>query len=163
MNTESVPSIDRLSAFPDDILLPILSFLPTKLSVSTSILAKRWRFLWAHVPNLHFDSGYHHDSPTRLPSIIPYVMSLHKVRNLHTFRLSYGYDEHLGDTWIATAMSRNVRVLGLRLRYALPQCLFTCETLVDLKLDRCEGIPSAGVHVSWPSLKRFHYKKTANF
>ncbi|GFP88701.1 putative F-box/LRR-repeat protein at5g41840 [Phtheirospermum japonicum] len=63
------PSIDRLSALPEGIICHILSFLPTKTSLSTSILARRWRFLWARVPNLNFDST-NHQSETSFSSII---------------------------------------------------------------------------------------------
>ncbi|OMO72904.1 hypothetical protein CCACVL1_17534 [Corchorus capsularis] len=44
-----------LTNLPDSILQLILSFLPTKQAVRTSILSKRWRYLWMSVHNLVFD------------------------------------------------------------------------------------------------------------
>jgi hypothetical protein len=43
-----------LSNLPEEILLHILSFLPTKDVVRTSVLSKRWDYLWASIPNLVF-------------------------------------------------------------------------------------------------------------
>ncbi|GER47810.1 F-box/RNI-like superfamily protein, partial [Striga asiatica] len=51
---QNTTSIDRLSSLPDDVICHILSSLPTKLSMATSVLGERWRFLRAHVPCLHF-------------------------------------------------------------------------------------------------------------
>ncbi|KAM0852862.1 hypothetical protein ACQ4PT_051484 [Festuca glaucescens] len=43
---------DRISALPDDVLRHLLSFLPSRNSVRTCVLAKRWRTLWKSVPAL---------------------------------------------------------------------------------------------------------------
>ncbi|MED6196821.1 hypothetical protein PIB30_050902 [Stylosanthes scabra] len=43
---------DRLSDLPDCILIHIMSFLTTKDVVCTSILSRRWKDLWKHVPSL---------------------------------------------------------------------------------------------------------------
>ncbi|KAJ3686713.1 hypothetical protein LUZ61_015877 [Rhynchospora tenuis] len=51
--------VDRLSKLPDSILTHILSFLPTRKAIQTSLLAKRYRNLWASVPVLDF---HFHDS-----------------------------------------------------------------------------------------------------
>ncbi|XP_049931719.1 putative FBD-associated F-box protein At5g50270 [Nymphaea colorata] len=45
---------DRISDLPDDILACILSRLPTKDLVATSILSKRWKDAWLLVPGIVF-------------------------------------------------------------------------------------------------------------
>ncbi|CAO2149374.1 unnamed protein product [Urochloa humidicola] len=43
---------DRLGALPDELLLDVLSFLPSPYAVRTCVLAHRWRNLWKGVPAL---------------------------------------------------------------------------------------------------------------
>ncbi|KAL7129562.1 hypothetical protein ABFS83_13G075600 [Erythranthe nasuta] len=144
-------SIDRLSDLQDSVLTHILSFLPTNLSVRTSILGQRWRFLWAYVPNLEF---LHEDQ-----EIINRVMLLRRVQTLNTFRLHFylEYSAYQLETWLAFATMRGVKKIDLSLAYedtvsGLPGCLFTCETLVDLSLYDCGLIPASG-SVCLPRLK----------
>ncbi|KAL9145912.1 hypothetical protein ABFS82_13G075800 [Erythranthe guttata] len=143
--------IDRLSSLPDRVLRHILSFLPTKSSVRTSILGQRWRHLWAYVPNLDFDNENQ--------ETINRVMLLRKVQTLHTFLLYHKINcsPYQLDTWVTFAILRNVQKLHLYFRYqtALPRCLFTCETLVNLTLDSCGVVPSSGA-VRLPRLKTLH-------
>ncbi|KAL5731113.1 hypothetical protein ACHQM5_003872 [Ranunculus cassubicifolius] len=47
-------SCDRVSNLPEDVLHCILSFLPTKYAVSTSVLSTRWKYLWTSIHNLEF-------------------------------------------------------------------------------------------------------------
>ncbi|KAL9145906.1 hypothetical protein ABFS82_13G075300 [Erythranthe guttata] len=145
-------SIDRLSDLPDSVLTHILSFLPTNLSVRTSILGQRWRFLWAYVPTLDF-----HDENQE---IINRVMLLRRVQTINTFRLHFYLDcsAYQLETWFTFAIMRGVQKLDLSLAYeedtvsGLPGCIFTCETLVDLSLYYCGGIPASGA-VCLPRLK----------
>ncbi|XP_010485293.1 PREDICTED: putative F-box/FBD/LRR-repeat protein At5g62970 [Camelina sativa] len=48
--------MDKFTGFSDDeLLVKILSFLPTKFAITTSVLSKQWKFLWMRVPKLEYD------------------------------------------------------------------------------------------------------------
>lgn len=47
---------DRISVFPDEILVSVLSLLPLKEAQATSVLSRRCRHLWASIITLNFDS-----------------------------------------------------------------------------------------------------------
>ncbi|KAF7078061.1 hypothetical protein CFC21_082542 [Triticum aestivum] len=47
-----VTSEDRISELPDVLLHHVLSLLPVHEAVQTSVLARRWRYLWKHIPVL---------------------------------------------------------------------------------------------------------------
>lgn len=48
-------SDDRLSALPDGVLHTILSFLPARQLVQTSLLSRRWKDLWCSTPCINID------------------------------------------------------------------------------------------------------------
>ncbi|XP_014502911.1 F-box/FBD/LRR-repeat protein At5g22660-like [Vigna radiata var. radiata] len=50
---------DRLTKLPDEIILHILSFVDAKTAVQTSVLNKRYRYLWASLPVLNFVDSFH--------------------------------------------------------------------------------------------------------
>ncbi|MQM11010.1 hypothetical protein Taro_043908 [Colocasia esculenta] len=51
---------DLLSGLHDNVLHRILSFLPTREAIATSMLSRRWRHLWKTVPCLDLDyHGFH--------------------------------------------------------------------------------------------------------
>lgn len=47
---------DRLSSLPDELIHHILWFSDARLAVETSVLSKRWRFIWTTLPFLNFPS-----------------------------------------------------------------------------------------------------------
>ncbi|CAA0830129.1 Unknown protein [Striga hermonthica] len=162
-NKKSTPTIDRLSSLPDDVICKILSLLPTITSVSTSVLARRWRDLWAHVPVLHFDEGHfvlysvgraQNISEVVINNAVNDVLSAHKSPTIDTFRICLtdmcGYDDF--EDWMVTVVARKVRNLDVFLETSLPQTIFSCETLVDLSLSSCY-IPDFG-DVSLPALRK---------
>ncbi|KAE8010173.1 hypothetical protein FH972_006563 [Carpinus fangiana] len=51
-------NVKCLADLPEEILRHILSFLPTKDAVRTSVLSKRWKYLWASIPILDFNPTY---------------------------------------------------------------------------------------------------------
>ncbi|CAA0817949.1 F-box protein [Striga hermonthica] len=160
---EKQSPLDRLGALPDDVLLHILSLLPTtRLSVCTSVLSRRWRSLWAHVPLLSFGNEGSFDR--RLEDIVTEVVSAHKGQTVHTFRLTNDdcFNGSEIEGWIATLVSRNVRNISMYLSYydetvwfMMPNCLLMCETLVELRITAYVELPAAG-DVCLPALKRLH-------
>ncbi|XP_057950906.1 F-box/LRR-repeat protein At4g14103-like isoform X1 [Malania oleifera] len=151
-------SVDSISSLPDSLLCHILSFLPTKDAVRTSTLSARWKYLFASIPDLDFD-----ESLVGHPCFVDFVyrsLALRGSLRINAFRLkcyvSNNYP-HL-NAWISAAVCRDVREFDLLIdanRYLLCSNLFTCQTLVVLKLDLnfCFNVPA---NVRLPSLKILH-------
>ncbi|KAL7129577.1 hypothetical protein ABFS83_13G076900 [Erythranthe nasuta] len=144
---------DRLSELPDSLLTHILSFLPTKQSVRSSILARRWRFLWTEVPTLEFDCEDE--------DFIASFISLHKLPTINTFRVTPNenyYFRFFDDEWISAAIDRKVQNIEISVFEfsVLPTSLFTCKTLVDLRLDSYFMVPDMECNVCLPCLKILH-------
>ncbi|CAA7060074.1 unnamed protein product, partial [Microthlaspi erraticum] len=70
----------RISELSDELLIKILSFLPTKSAVSTGILSKQWEFLWTWLPKLEFDDYFITDDPD---SILRFREFINKNLPLH--------------------------------------------------------------------------------
>ncbi|XP_030929302.1 F-box/LRR-repeat protein At3g26922-like isoform X2 [Quercus lobata] len=155
-------AVDRISNLPDSILCHILSFLPTKEAVATSILSSSWKPLWTLVPALDLDTQLSVsqsqclDSNNRTQSvsffthIVSRVLALNKAPVLRDFCLtchSRCDPLHL-ETWILTAIARDVQQLQLDIcldgfikdefysgeLFVLPQSFFSCKTVVILEL-----------------------------
>ncbi|CAA0808577.1 F-box/FBD/LRR-repeat protein [Striga hermonthica] len=154
---QNMASIDRLSNLPDVVLCHILSFLRTKLSVATSVLGKRWRFLWTHVPCLDFNWDDFRKR-TKTSDIIHRVILRHKANRMNTLKLDcIQCNEYQLETLITTAIDRGIRNLYLERNLDTSlQYLFNCKTIVDLKLDINRVSFFHVDNVSLPSLKKFH-------
>ncbi|XP_059439460.1 F-box/LRR-repeat protein At3g58900-like isoform X2 [Corylus avellana] len=137
-----------LSDLPEEILRHILSFLPTKHAVRTSVLSKRWEYLWASIPNLDFKRSL----PTYFNGPIEKYKSKRRllmnfVERVLCLRDSYAIKRFtlpcdvLGDaarvnTWISAVVRHNVQELNIYLdkfkgEFSLPYCLFTYEYLTQ--------------------------------
>ncbi|XP_073147253.1 F-box/FBD/LRR-repeat protein At5g56420-like isoform X2 [Henckelia pumila] len=149
--------MDKISNLSDPILCHILSFLPIHLSARTSVVAKRWRYVWTYVPDLRLiDEGFFQNKMD-FPDMVDRFLLLHNCSiDTFTVRLT---DDYVADNriqaWVTAAVARDVRVLSLFVIYRvrLPQCCFECKTLVEMTLEDC-SIESEAGEVCLPGLKK---------
>ncbi|GAV60653.1 F-box domain-containing protein/LRR_2 domain-containing protein/FBD domain-containing protein [Cephalotus follicularis] len=155
--------VDRISKMPDAVVCHIMSFLPKEEAVNTSILSKRWKYLFASLTNLHFDyssfsktlnKGRRRRSSTSSSSnIISFISLVDRVlflrisSSIHSFYVNFreAIDLFRVTAWINTALLRNVQEIDLlvclRESSVLPGDLCTSKTLVVLKL-KFDPVPS---------------------
>ncbi|VYS70573.1 unnamed protein product [Arabidopsis thaliana] len=138
----------EISGLPDDLLVKILAFLPTKVAISTSVLSKQWRFLWMWLPKLKYDDydditdGFNSVSAFQTyRDFIAKNLPLHRAPIIESLSLGFRcgtlQPEDL-KSWVEVAVSRSVRELSIlayyRNDYALSSSsLYTCKSLVTLK------------------------------
>ncbi|KAL4619600.1 hypothetical protein ACB092_06G091300 [Castanea dentata] len=174
--------VDRISNLPESLLCHILSFLPTKDSIATSILSTRWKLLWTLVPKLDLDSDTigtselsaddddddEDERDIMFAHVVSSVLAQQECGELQTFRLQwkFGWDGSHLDAWLRTAAARKVKELDLDIlvidmdveNLKLPPSFFSCRTLVVLKLTGTIDIDidTPSLSFNFPSLKILH-------
>lgn len=158
------PSEDRISKLDDKIIHHILSYVPTKDAVTTSVLSKRWTNLWCFVPFLDFSDIKlaDHESFLWFNQFFYTVMLFRETyasNSIDSFSLDIQY-AHLNyfsilrlNNWLYLLGKRNVKYLNLHLNFLnallvdddvqhrktlipkLPSTIFTCKTLVVLNIS----------------------------
>ncbi|CAJ2635379.1 unnamed protein product [Trifolium pratense] len=136
---------DRISCLPGHVTDQILSFLPIEEAVRTSVLSSKWRNKWYTIPNLVFDPNYVSEDP----SIVDHVLLLHsgpinkfEISDLNHIPVNSSVATDI-DRWILHLIRRSIKELVLDLvlmdevRYKIPWCLFSCQSLNRLELYSC--------------------------
>ncbi|ESQ51021.1 hypothetical protein EUTSA_v10022609mg [Eutrema salsugineum] len=143
--------MDLIGSLPDEVLCHILSFLTIKEAALTSILSKKWRNLWALVPNLDIDDSVflHPEEGKReregiIQSFMDFRFSLKCKTGIDTDRVNF---------WICNVLQRGVTNLELVLdfprdnddldseyMYFLPKEMFVSSKLVELSLRSEFGV-----------------------
>ncbi|XP_059639661.1 F-box/LRR-repeat protein At4g14103-like [Cornus florida] len=99
---------DLISNLPSSLIRHIISFLPTKIVVQTTVLSTKWKHLWTYVPNLDFDDwrdNYWSDEVCFI-DLVDRVLTLH-VSDLQKFHMKCHetYDDSHLHSWIVAALS----------------------------------------------------------
>ncbi|ESQ46525.1 hypothetical protein EUTSA_v10000196mg [Eutrema salsugineum] len=154
--------MDRISGLSDELLAKILSFVPTKVAVSTSILSKRWEFLWMWASKFELEKNLF-GSEIAIKDFINKNLPLLKAPVIESFCIECysSFQPEDINRWVAITVSRFIRELDLDCKWfsfsepaiLLPSSLYTCESLVTLKLNGKKIIVDVPRTVSFPSLK----------
>jgi len=146
---------DRISNLPDDVLNHILSCLPTKTTVSTGRLSRRWRHLWKHLSVLNFvdisDEDVHQHSKlfksfallvngvlAAFPGA-PHTIEKFLLECAHS-RFEDKFRAYSVEMWVRAAIDLHPKELVLNLysygndlSFKLPLSLFISTNLVSLR------------------------------
>lgn len=126
--------VDRISVLPYEILVTILTALPLKEAVATSILSKQWRYVWSFTMTLKFDdidflAGDHFyrfkcqeqelkdKRSCEFVNQVNGVVKQHRGLNIEQFRACFFLDSRHSssiDEWIQFAMQKRVQILELK-------------------------------------------------
>ncbi|KAI3467181.1 hypothetical protein Pfo_023844 [Paulownia fortunei] len=157
---------DLISELPQSIIETILTKLPVRDAVRTSILSTRWRYKWASLTHLVFDdrSATHYNDRTvvqdGIVNFITRFLFLHDGP-IHKFSLCSSYLQSSPDIdqWLLFISRKDVKELVLELGegewFRAPSCVFSCKNLSRLELFRCELDPP-------PNFKGFSCLKYLN-
>ncbi|TKY49091.1 F-box/FBD/LRR-repeat protein [Spatholobus suberectus] len=156
--------VDRISSLPDDVICHILSFLPTKDAVNTSVLSTRWRSLWTSVSTLDFEDNWPCFPRKTYASVLGSIIVQRKatcIKKLILSNYNRSFNIDMISTLVSAAVTQNLEEMHLLCYYfleaALPNTLFTCKTISVLNLSL--GWTINLNHISsfhLPSLKVLH-------
>lgn len=140
---------DRVSTLPDSLLCHILSFLPTKLTIATSILSKRWRPLWKSITTLDFDDESFQDFGSFRHFLYSVIVSRDATLPIQSFRIRCGQSNNFDPRdlyrFVDAVVQRRIEIFDLNiyegalfvyLKEISPSVhrVLSCNTLVVLKL-----------------------------
>ncbi|KAL3620496.1 hypothetical protein CASFOL_035408 [Castilleja foliolosa] len=167
--------VDRLSALPDCLIIHILSLLEVKQSAITSLLSKRWQFLWTQSPRLVFSEKRIRIQPREVQDFVNRVnrtLVNYGRNDLDTFEVEFLYSKSYSpdvNVWVGFAVKNKAKQVSLLLNniideedeedenmYTLPRTMFRSACLKRLKLRGCFVAPLG--MIEWPSLTELHIK-----
>lgn len=152
--------LDRISNLPGGVIQKILSYLPIREAVRTSVLSGNWRYKWAMLPRLVFDD--HQNSTTSkarrrkttFVSIVDRVLLL-QIGPIDAFELAYRKFIAASDIdrWILHLSRKSIKEFTLTKfrgsRYNVSSCLFSCQDLIHLDLHNCSLKPPSTFKGFW--------------
>ncbi|CAH8358721.1 unnamed protein product [Eruca vesicaria subsp. sativa] len=103
-SSSSLENVDWISKLPKDLLIMIVTRLPTEEAIRTSIVSKHWQHVWKHLSNLVLDmrktinASKNLDVANRVATLITEIINNHRG-HLESCVIDHYTDEML-NTWI---------------------------------------------------------------
>ncbi|XP_074325235.1 F-box/FBD/LRR-repeat protein At1g13570-like [Apium graveolens] len=159
--------VDIVNDLPGSIIESILTKLPARDAVRTSILSPKWRYHWTTMTQLTFDDQWVTRSEENAEKdLVNFIMRflLRHDGPIHKFKL---HTEHLKrltelEQWLLFLLRKNLNELDLSIyrdrwivkgqRFYTPPCIFSYQKLTKLKLFGFELKPPIGFQ-GFPCLK----------
>ncbi|KAL5759275.1 hypothetical protein ACOSQ2_018113 [Xanthoceras sorbifolium] len=147
-----VAAPDLISDLPQSIIESILTRLPIRDAIRTSILSTKWRYRWSTLTELVFDGTcvtLCNDRALVEKNIVKFItraLFLHQGP-IHKFQLSARYLQCCSDIdqWLLFLSRNDIKELILDLGegewFRVPSCLFNCKKMTHLELHCCEFDP----------------------
>ncbi|XP_074266004.1 F-box/LRR-repeat protein At3g26922-like [Silene latifolia] len=165
--------LDRLSTLPEPIIVEILSLVPTKTAVSTSVLSTRWRSLWTQITCIHLDYNHFPQHSSDFYTVVNNLLLTQLTSPvLRTFYLHAPFAQHQHfESWLCHLSARNVEIIDIDVEvpssrsdptpgppFKIPLCNFQTQSLVCLNFRHCRleyDLPvDPDAVVSLPNLKK---------
>ncbi|THU48439.1 hypothetical protein C4D60_Mb09t26250 [Musa balbisiana] len=149
--SEPLEESDRISSLPDAAIHNIFSFLFSNDVVKTSMLAKRWRYLWASAPDIFLDDEAIPTSD-RESGFVRFVDGLHRHHKApeikrYYLRLQQPNNSTFAESWVQFALARCVKRLFVNVVSHVPFRMPSCNSVRRMKLKLRGGdlvLPAAG-------------------
>ncbi|XP_074314837.1 F-box protein At4g09920-like [Silene latifolia] len=148
----------RPTSLPSEILINILSFLPTKSAVATAILSRSWRHLWTHITALRFTIT---DFPEhKFNAIFFFIIRRVSWRHINTIELTINAHPNVRDPSSLTRLIHDIVYNGTNIKHlkviyenyklctiSLPTSIFKKQSLEALEVYAPNGVSLGDVKV----------------
>ncbi|KAG5628081.1 hypothetical protein H5410_013299 [Solanum commersonii] len=136
---------DRISKLPGNVMNRIVELLPVEDAAKTSIFSKKWRYIWARLPNLWLNRAFWIYCTTqqifreRVNTIL--LQHLGDIEKFHLVESVRSSSYAHTDRWLVYVTRKGVKELCLYMpdnrTYKVPSCVLNCPTLTYLELFKC--------------------------
>ena len=174
-------SVDRISQLPEAVVKHILSFLPTKQVVQSTLFSKTWKHAWTTFPILGFHKTFFEsqslysrnkrkdrDVQKKKADFQKFVERNLRSRSRKRLRIKkFSLSDCLVkpksmsrvDRWVSFVVESDVEVLNLSfgwsdIYYRMPQTVLVAKSLTELTLHQCKLKSTCGDNISLSSLKK---------
>lgn len=133
---DKIQKRDLICELPDELLLKILSSLPSKDAVTTSVLSKRWQSLWKEMKTFIYDDKIPYGITSSKFTL--FISRRSRVEILQ-LKLNPCYEKTIIKRLVNDAVARSLRELRLEMVYnsfELPGSLFSYPQLETLRLEK---------------------------